>query len=160
MIRSILRVASIHTVKSILAEGAPNFPSFLLKKQALAYDEPLTQDAERFLLAKDSVNVFLPKFRDMLRAAMKETYYMSISNRGTDAYWYFQAKVPLDVFWVQLRTKNSKTWVTVGYAPFHLTQDRPDYSKAVERTIQVDEEDLSGLVFMRLAREVLKKALI
>lgn len=124
---------------------------------ALSYEEPLTSDQERFLLAKDSLNVFLPKFRDMLRAIMKETYYMSISNRGTDAYWYFQAKVPLDVFWVQLRTKTQKTWVTVGYAPFHLTEDRPDYSKAVERTVKVEEEDLAGLSFMRLSREVLKK---
>lgn len=158
MIRSILRVASAHTVRSILAEGEPPFPTWLQKRLALTYDEPLSRDAERFLLAKDSVNVFLPKFRDMLRAALKETYYMSISNRGTDAYWYFQAKVPLDVFWAQLRTKNSKTWMTVGYAPFHLTQDRPDYSKAIERTVEVDEEDLAGLTFMRVAREVIKKA--
>lgn len=158
MIRSILKVAAEYTVGAILAEGSPPFPVWLQKRIALAFDQPLTRDIERFLLAKDSVNVFLPKFRDMLRSAMGDRYYMAISNRGTDGYWYFQAKVPIDVFWLQLRTKNSKTWVTVGYAPFHLTQDRPDYSKAVERTVEVDEEDLAGLTFMRLAREVIKQA--
>jgi hypothetical protein len=136
----------------------PEIPSWVFErygsKTALALSP---EDTEAFALAKESVNLTLPRFLDLLKRTLHDRYSLNASQRGNDIFYYFAAPNPMDSISLHFTVRNGAVLMDMGYVPFGLTSNLPDYSKAVEVRQIFKDPEMAGLYLMRMAKALLAK---
>jgi len=114
-------------------------------------------DNEIFQDAKESVNILLPKFLDLLRRSLHEQYHANASQTGNRIYYYFASNHSLETISLSVIVKRGVVLLALAFIPHGLTNDRPDYSKTIEEQERISDPELAGLALMRLARKVLAR---
>lgn len=112
-------------------------------------EEDLLQDA------KDSVNIMLPKFLGALYSKFRERYHANASQTKTRISYFFSARHALETFALTVIVKQATVTLALTYIPNGVSTMSPDWSKAIEEQVRVDDPELAGLTLMRLTRKVL-----
>ena len=118
-----------------------------------------TTDPEIFQDARASVEALFPHFTALLQSKLHEHYHATVSQKGTNVYYFFQAHNPIDAFSVNLFVKHGELYMVVGYVPFNPASDSLDYSKAIQQHGFFDNPEVAGTQLMRLTRMLLERAL-
>ena len=158
MIRLARKVAAQWGFRQAMAGWNPPIPSWVFSrfgfKEAFA---PSDSDQETFQLAKESVNIMLPKLQDLLFRRIGDRYFMNASQRKTEVFYFFAPRAPIDTFSVHLAVRGGRVLLNIGYVPYTLDTNRPDFSKSVEVKGMATDPELAGLSLMRLCRKILSQ---
>ncbi len=107
--------------------------------------------------AKDSVNIMLPKFLGALSQKFHERYHANASQTKTRINYFFTARHALETFALAIIIKQATVMLALTYIPNGVSTMQPDWSKAIEEQVRVDDPELAGLSLMRLTRKVLSR---
>jgi hypothetical protein len=110
--------------------------------------------ADIFQAARESVEILLPKFKELLRHKFREQFGMNASAMALSIYYYFVPRHPLENIAVSVSVHQSRVLVSMMYAPVNL-HNVVDYKKVVEAKEMLEDPELAGMALMRLARKVL-----
>lgn len=146
------RVASRWAYAWAAGDYSPKIPQEYIARCAFAPSDP---DFEAITNAQDSVNVFLPKFIELLRKTQGDRYYANTTEGGGRLVYFFAPRQPIDTFGLMLSIKGGKAVMTLSYMPYNL-QGNIDFKKSRSEKV-VSEPEMAGLAFMRLARKLLQK---
>lgn len=152
------RVAARWAFQQATSGWRPEIPSWVFTKFASreAYvPSPTEVEPSVFDLAKESVNILLPKLLDLLRKKMKERYSLNASQRREEVFYYFATKDPVDSFAMHFSVRNGVVLLDFSYVPFSPVTNRPDYTKVIESRGVAKDPELAGLALMRVVRQVL-----
>lgn len=154
------RIASRFGFKTAMKGWNPFIPDWVVKWsertsfKVAYYSE---RDQGIFQTSKDSINTLLPKFLDALHKAYRDRFHMNASQSGTSIYYFFSPKNPIETFALHLMVRGGKAHLALGYMPHGVTSGHPDYSKVVEERVVIDDPEVAGLAFMRMARKLLSR---
>lgn len=150
------RVAARWGFQSVTLGWVPEIPSWVFDRYAskVAF-APSPEDQEAFSLAKESVNLTLPRFLDLLKKTLHDRYSLNASQRGNEIFYYFAAPNPVDSISLHYTVRNGAVLMDLGYVPFGAVTNRPDYSKAVEVRQIFKDPEMAGLYLMRMAKALL-----
>jgi hypothetical protein len=108
------------------------------------------------LRAKESINVSLPRFVDLLRRETGDRYHVNSSTRKRELFYFFSPKYPLDTYSLYVRPKGpEKCFLVLGYMPMKL-RGGVDLARSIE-VKGVSFSDSAGFTLMMLAKQLLKK---
>jgi hypothetical protein len=132
----------------------PEIPSWVFGRYQvkLAY---AAGDDEVFQLAKESVNLTLPRFLDLLRKRLHDRYSMNASQRRSEIFYFFAAPQPVDSIALHIAVRGGQTVLDLSYVPYGLTDGRPDMSRLIELREKVDDPEMAGLYLMRMTRKLM-----
>lgn len=148
------RIASRWAFAQVAGDPQAQIPSEHLRRFAYA---PSTLDFESLDEARDSVNIFLPKFVEILRKTMQDRYYVTASEGRGKLFYFISPRHPVDTFSLTLWVKDGKAYLDLGFTPYNL-KGEPDYGKMKNERATAHPE-MAGLAFMRLVRKILPAVL-
>lgn len=150
------RVAARWGFLQATKEYVPPIPRWALERAAIRLAFVDTKEPDALLLAKESVNILLPKFLEMLRKKMGERYYMNASQANGRIFYYFAPRQPVDSFHLMVGSKQGKVFLNLSYMP-HRLDGSPDFSNSRQVVQVVEDPELAGLDFMRVTRQLFTK---
>lgn len=121
----------------------------ILGRLAFLPDTPDLQDLE---VARESVDVFLPKILRVLQDRQGDRYYMNASESHGRIFYFFSPRHPIDAFSLTLSARGGRATVVFGYTPYGL-DGRPNFKGMRQQSVTSDPE-MAGLAVMRLIRSV------
>lgn len=146
------RVASRWAYAWAAGNYSPKIPKEYLARCAFA---PSDSNFEAITNAQDSINVFLPKFIELLRKTQGDRYYVNTTEGQGRLVYFFAPRQPIDTFGLMLSVKGDKAVMTLSYMPYNL-QGTYDFKKSRSEKV-VSDPEMAGLAFMRLARKLLQQ---
>jgi hypothetical protein len=135
---------------------APTIPKWALERAFVRLAFLDEEETDSLQLAKESVNILLPKFLDLLHKAQGETYYMNASGSHGRIFYYFSPKHPVDSFHLMLGSRRERVILNLSYMP-HRLDGSPDFQNSVQLVQGVEDPELAGLALMRLGRQLLTR---
>lgn len=145
------RVASKWALAQAMQGFRPAIPQAYLK---LAF-APSDPNFELIQEARDSINVFLPKFLDTLKKELGDTYGMNATEGHGKLVYFFSPRHPIDVFGLILSVRNERVYLDLSYMPYALNGSL-DLSKAKHEKA-ITNPTMAGLAFMRIARSLIHR---
>jgi hypothetical protein len=134
----------------------PPIPEWVFAKLGSSIAVASKEDQEAIQLAKESVNILMPRLLKLLRQKFMDKYYLNVSQRGTDVYYFFSTRHPVDGISLRIGLKNGKVILNMGWVPYDL-KGRPEWTKVVSESIGVDDPELAGLSLLRLTKSLLAR---
>lgn len=113
-------------------------------------------DEQIFDLARESIDILLPKFVALLHAKFREKFGMNVSATRQRIFYFFAPHNPLENIAVSLMVKQGKVILSVAYAPVDL-HGNVNHRGIIEMKELVQDPEMAGLALMRVGRKVLAR---
>lgn len=157
MIQRIIRKVASRWAYAVSMRGwNPPIPEWVFEKwgSRLALQAP-NADMAACQLAKESVNIMIPNLLALLQKRLKDRYHMNASQRGTDVFYFFSTRHPVDSISMHFGIRQGNVVLSMGWVPYKISSNQPDWGKAIEKKALCKDPELAGLALMRLARTLL-----
>jgi hypothetical protein len=113
-------------------------------------------DEQIFDLARESIDILLPKFVELLHAKFREKFHANVSATRQRIFYFFAPHNPLENIAVSMMVKQAKVILSVAYVPVDL-HGKADHRAMIEARELVQDPEMTGLALMRLGRKVLSR---
>lgn len=105
-------------------------------------------------LAKESVNLTIPRFLDALRTVMGARFSPNASQRRADIYYYFASKETDDSIAMHLNVRGGQVSLDLAYVP--SGENGLDYTKTKQVQTRIPDPEMAGLYLMRMVKALFR----